>query len=74
MHTKVDYGSILPLSVTHRDKTHEGVSRVFREIFGVLAGCSLKVPECLNKIFDYRGCTTRHDFLGGVGENMSFLS
>ena len=33
---------VLPLSVTRRDKIHEGVSRVLREIFGVLAGCSLK--------------------------------
>ena len=29
----------LPLSVTRRDKIHEGVSRVLRDIFGVLTGC-----------------------------------
>ena len=33
-------GQGLTLSVTHRDKIHEGVSGVLREIIGVLAWCS----------------------------------
>ena len=67
---------VLPLSVTRRDKIHEGISRVLREIFGVLAGCLSKFQSVWRKILDYRGCRIRHNFwpiFEGVSENSLFF-
>ena len=53
---------LLPLSVTCRDKIHEGVSRVFKEFFGVLAGCLkydfrlLRVQNTKRFLVLFRGC------------------
>ena len=33
----------------------------------------VKVPECLNMIFDYRGCRTRHDSMSFFGGSYGFF-
>ena len=42
----------LLLSVTRRDKIHEGASRVFKgNLWGVSRVLLVKIPECLKKDF-----------------------
>ena len=54
---------LLPLSVTRRDKIHEGVNRVLREILGVLKGVRKKFRSVENDFWFMRVQSTPRFFV-----------